>query len=214
MTRPQTPQTTHRIALLFNANKVYDREIITGIGNYLLSTRVAWDLFLEEDFRCRLTGIERFDGDGIIADFDDPAVGEALRDCPLPVVAVGSSFEDPAHYPPDLPYIATDNSQARLARLHASDRRGTRTLRFVQPAAGAGEPLGAAARTRVRSSAPRRRPQRRADRRRDLSRPVDQRAIVESGNRATHRLAAANCRSRSASSPSPMHARGICCRPV
>jgi LacI family transcriptional regulator len=32
---------------------VYDREIITGIGNYLLSTRVAWDLFLEEDFRCR-----------------------------------------------------------------------------------------------------------------------------------------------------------------
>ena len=37
MTRPPTPQTTHRIALLFNANKVYDREIITGIGNYLLS---------------------------------------------------------------------------------------------------------------------------------------------------------------------------------
>ena len=60
MTRPQAPQTTHRIALLFNANKVYDREIITGIGNYLLSTRVAWDLFLEEDFRCRLAGIEHF----------------------------------------------------------------------------------------------------------------------------------------------------------
>jgi LacI family transcriptional regulator len=119
MPRPQTPQTTHRIALLFNANKVYDREIITGIGNYLLSTRVAWDLFLEEDFRCRLAGIERFDGDGIIADFDDPAVGEALRDCALPVVAVGSSFEDPAHYPPDLPYIATDNSKlVSLAYTH------------------------------------------------------------------------------------------------
>ena len=101
MTRPQTPQTPHRIALLFNANKVYDREIITGIGNYLLSTRVAWDLFLEEDFRCRLTGIERFEGDGIIADFDDPAVCEALRDCPLPVVAVGSSYEDQSLYPPE-----------------------------------------------------------------------------------------------------------------
>jgi LacI family transcriptional regulator len=107
MTRPQTPQTTHRIALLFNANKVYDREIISGIGNYLLSTRVAWDLFLEEDFRCRLAGIERFNGDGIIADFDDPAVCEALRDCPLPVVAVGSSFEDEAHYPPDLPKLVS-----------------------------------------------------------------------------------------------------------
>lgn len=117
MTRPQTPQTTHRIALLFNANKVYDREIITGIGNYLLSTRVAWDLFLEEDFRCRLTGIERFDGDGIIADFDDPAVGEALRDCPLPVVAVGSSFEDPAHYPrtyPISPPITASSSRSRI----------------------------------------------------------------------------------------------------
>jgi DNA-binding LacI/PurR family transcriptional regulator len=119
MTRPQTPQTPHRIALLFNANKVYDREIITGIGNYLLSTRVAWDLFLEEDFRCRLTGIERFDGDGIIADFDDPAVSEALRGCRLPVVAIGSSYEDETHYPPDLPYIATDNAKlVSLAYTH------------------------------------------------------------------------------------------------
>ena len=94
MTRQQPAQRTHRIALLFNANKVYDREIITGIGKYLLSTRVAWDLFLEEDFRARLNGIEHFEGDGIIADFDDPAVCEALSDCPLPVVAVGSSYEE------------------------------------------------------------------------------------------------------------------------
>ncbi|MEM5325389.1 DNA-binding transcriptional regulator [Paraburkholderia sp. JHI2823] len=109
MTRAPASQSPHRIALLFNANKVYDREIIAGIGDYLRSTRVAWDLFLEEDFRCRLAGIERFDGDGIIADFDDPAVAEALRGCPLPVVAVGSSFEDATQYPPELPYIATDN---------------------------------------------------------------------------------------------------------
>ncbi|POR53875.1 AraC family transcriptional regulator [Paraburkholderia eburnea] len=103
------PRPAHRIALLFNANKVYDREIIAGIGHYLHSTRVAWDLFLEEDFRCRLDGIERFDGDGIIADFDDPAVAAALQNIPLPVVAVGSSFEDAAQYPAGLPYIATDN---------------------------------------------------------------------------------------------------------
>ncbi|WP_028229365.1 XylR family transcriptional regulator [Paraburkholderia ferrariae] len=111
MNRAPASQTSHRIALLFNANKVYDREIIAGIGQYLSSTRVAWDLFLEEDFRCRLAGIERFDGDGIIADFDDPAVAEALAGCPLPVVAVGSSFEDAAQYPPDVPYIATDNAK-------------------------------------------------------------------------------------------------------
>ncbi len=111
MNRAPASQTSHRIALLFNANKVYDREIIAGIGQYLSSTRVAWDLFLEEDFRCRLVGIERFDGDGIIADFDDPAVADALSGCRLPVVAVGSSFEDAAQYPPDVPYIATDNAK-------------------------------------------------------------------------------------------------------
>ncbi|HIE4839888.1 TPA: xylose operon transcription regulator XylR, partial [Burkholderia multivorans] len=51
MNRARSAPTPHRIALLFNANKVYDREIISGIGQYLHSTRVVWDLFLEDDFR-------------------------------------------------------------------------------------------------------------------------------------------------------------------
>lgn len=100
---------THKIALLFNANKVYDRQIITGIGDYLKSTRNVWDLFLEEDFRCRLDGIERWSGDGIIADFDDPDVCAALASTSLPVVAIGGSYKNPADYPPDIPYVATDN---------------------------------------------------------------------------------------------------------
>lgn len=112
-------QTTHRIALLFNANKIYDREIITGIGAYLSSTRVAWDLFLEEDFLCRLDGIEHWQGDGIIADFDNPAVSESLGRSPLPVVAVGGSYEDERDYPQGLPYVATDNFKlVRLAYDH------------------------------------------------------------------------------------------------
>src|SRR5512138_1679580 len=92
---------SHRIALLFNANKIYDREIIAGIGTYLSSTRVVWDLFLEEDFRCRPDEIHKWDGDGIIADFDDPDIAEALRASRLPVVAVGSSYENDADYPKD-----------------------------------------------------------------------------------------------------------------
>ncbi|MDN7888198.1 DNA-binding transcriptional regulator [Burkholderia cepacia] len=119
MTRAPSSQTPHRIALLFNANKVYDREIISGIGQYLRSTRVVWDLFLEDDFRCRLAGIEHFDGDGIIADFDDPAVADALAGSPLPIVALGSSYEDPAQYPDGVPYIATDNAKlVSLAYTH------------------------------------------------------------------------------------------------
>jgi LacI family transcriptional regulator len=98
-----------RVALLFHASKVYDREVITGIGDYVNQTRVAWDLFLEEDFRFRLDGIQDWQGDGIIADFDDPAVAHALANVRVPVVAVGGSYEDAACYPPHVPYVATDN---------------------------------------------------------------------------------------------------------
>lgn len=104
-----TTTAAHRIALLFNANKIYDREIIAGIGSYLSSTRVVWDLFLDEDFRSRPEEIQGWEGDGIIADFDDPDIVAALLDCPIPVVAVGSSYEDESLYPEKIPYIATDN---------------------------------------------------------------------------------------------------------
>ena len=105
----------HRIALLFNANKVYDRQVVAGIGQYLKSTRVVWDLFLEEDFRCRTLGIQHWRGDGIIADFDDPTVEEALAHLSIPVVAVGGSYADDSRYPSNIPYVATDN--AKLVRL-------------------------------------------------------------------------------------------------
>jgi len=113
MTKP------HRIALLFNANKVYDRQVIAGIGQYLTSTRVKWDLFMEEDFRSRTVGIHQWRGDGIIADFDDPVVCEALASMPIPVVAVGGSYADDTQYPHNIPYVATDNHKlVRLAYDH------------------------------------------------------------------------------------------------
>lgn len=100
---------THRITLLFNGNKIYDREVIGGIGAYLGSTRAIWDIFLEDDYRCRLPGIPHWQGDGVIADYDDPDVDEALRRSSRPVVAVGSSYENDADYPNRNPYVATDN---------------------------------------------------------------------------------------------------------
>ncbi len=127
---------THRIALLFNANKVFDREVLTGIAGYLASTRTAWDLFMEEDFRLRLAGIGQWQGDGIIADFDDPAVAAALADTPLPLVAVGGSYEDPASYPAGVPYVATDNAVlVRLAYEHLIEAGLRHLALFSLPAA-------------------------------------------------------------------------------
>jgi LacI family transcriptional regulator len=115
MTNPKT----HRIALLFNGNKTFDREVITGIADSLSSTRLQWDLFLEEDFRLRLAGIEKWQGDGIIADFDDPLVAEAMSAIGTPLVAVGGSYASPEDYPAGVPYVATDNAKlVELAHGH------------------------------------------------------------------------------------------------
>ena len=128
--------TPHHVALLFNANKVYDREIISGIGAYLRSTRVEWDLFIEDDFRARLTSLAQWHGDGIIADFDDPGVSEALAGTQLPVVAVGGSYEDPADYPKGVPYVATDNFRlVKLAHDHLVEAGLPRLAMYSLPAA-------------------------------------------------------------------------------
>jgi len=125
----------HRIALLFNANKRFDHDVIAGIAAHFGSTRAAWDLFLEEDFRVRLAGIEHWQGDGIIANFDDPVVAQALSRCSAPVVAVGGSYADPAHYPAGVPYVATDNFKLiELARQHLIDVGLQRFALFSVPA--------------------------------------------------------------------------------
>nr|WP_315212474.1 DNA-binding transcriptional regulator [uncultured Duganella sp.] len=125
----------HRIALLFNANKTFDREIINGIAAYLGGTRKAWDLFLEEDFRLRLAGMAHWKGDGIIADFDDPAVADALAHSAVPVVAVGGSYARDSDYPDGVPYVATDNSKlVELAHEHLIEAGLHRFAMFSLPA--------------------------------------------------------------------------------
>lgn len=127
---------THRIALLFNGNKVFDRDVIAGVAAHLASTRSRWDLFLEEDFRLRLSGIEDWQGDGIIADFDDPAVAQALQRSKIPVVAVGASYADAADYPAGVPYVATDNAAlVKLAYEHLIDAGLSRFALFSLPEA-------------------------------------------------------------------------------
>jgi LacI family transcriptional regulator len=115
----QTHVAPKRVALLFNANKVYDRQVISGVGLYVAATRVEWDLFIEEDFRGRAHDMLSWEGDGVIADYDDPEVAAALSTLTIPVVAVGGSHTDPSQYPRGVPYVATDNFKlVRLAYDH------------------------------------------------------------------------------------------------
>lgn len=97
-----------RITLLFNANKVYDRQVIEGIGEYLQASQCDWDIFLEEEFITNLDNFHEWKGDGVIADFDNPEIVELLSDSNIPVVGVGGSYEKEEDYPA-CPYVATDN---------------------------------------------------------------------------------------------------------
>lgn len=112
----------HRISLLFNANKVYDRQVIEGIGHYLQSSKVSWDVYLEEDCLARLSHLADWQVDGIIADYDDPKIQQALSEVSLPIVGCGGSYEDESQYP-DVPYVATDNlALVRLAFDHLKQK--------------------------------------------------------------------------------------------
>jgi len=99
----------HSIRLLFNANKVYDRQVIEGIGHYLQSSKVEWDVYLEEDCLARINNLDTWDIDGIIADFDDVEIQAALTNYHKPVVGVGGSYHNIGDYP-TVPYVATDNA--------------------------------------------------------------------------------------------------------
>ena len=50
----------HRITLLFNANKAYDRQVVEGVGEYLQASQLEWDIFIEEDFRARIENIKEW----------------------------------------------------------------------------------------------------------------------------------------------------------
>lgn len=55
---------------------------------------VVWDLFFEDDFCCWFIGIECFDGDGIIVDFDDLVVVDVFVGLLLLIVVIGLLYED------------------------------------------------------------------------------------------------------------------------
>lgn len=88
----------HRITLLFNANKAYDRQVVEGVGEYLQASQLEWDIFIEEDFRARIENIKEWLGDGVIADYDDPEIEKLLADVHVPIVGGVQSSSAAGHH--------------------------------------------------------------------------------------------------------------------
>lgn len=98
----------YKIAIIFNANKVYDRGVICGIGEYFQVSQCDWDIYIEEDFHSSKKHMWLDAYDGIIADFDDPELEHLLSAINTVVVGVGGSYHNEVDYP-CVPYVATDN---------------------------------------------------------------------------------------------------------
>lgn len=127
-------QKRFRITLLFNANKVYDRQVVEGVGEYLQASQTDWDIFIEEDFRCRIDNIREWLGDGVIADYDDLAIEDLLTKVNVPIVGVGGSYHNEADYP-TVHYIATDNfALVESAFLHLKEKGLQRFAFYGLPA--------------------------------------------------------------------------------
>ena len=123
-----------RISLLFNANKIYDRQVVEGVGEYLQASQTDWDIFIEEDFRCRIDNMHEFLGDGVIADYDDKAIEALLQNVDVPIVGVGGSYHRQEDYPP-VHYIATNNAAlVESAFLHLKEKGINRFAFYGLPA--------------------------------------------------------------------------------
>ncbi|MCX8643177.1 DNA-binding transcriptional regulator [Gilliamella sp. B3791] len=99
---------SYKVVLLFNANNIYDRQILKGIGDYLKLHNIHWNIYISETLRYDAKAAFHFDCDGIIANFDDPDIEDLLAKETIPIIGVGSSYHDHVSYP-NVPYVAADN---------------------------------------------------------------------------------------------------------
>jgi LacI family transcriptional regulator len=109
------------VALIIDPGRPYDRRIIRGVAAYVQRRRRDWSLYVEEDPLARLPDLNAWAGDGILANFDDRRIAEAVTSRGVPVVGVGGGY---GYYEenPNIPYVRTDNRAiARLAARHLID---------------------------------------------------------------------------------------------
>ena len=117
------PSAIPLVAVILDAARPYDRLIIGGVAEYVREGtrpdgRPRWSLYVEEDPLQKLPDLARWQGRGIIANFDDRRVARAIRGLGLPIVGVGGGY---GWYEPDsgIPYIYTDNDAiGRLGAEH------------------------------------------------------------------------------------------------
>ena len=105
-----------RVALLVETSNAYTRGILHGIREVIQTLSVPWIVTLVEHSRGEFhpEALRRWDGDGIIARIENPAIARFLQRFAIPVVDVSAM-----QLRPQLPCVETDTAaEARLAFEH------------------------------------------------------------------------------------------------
>lgn len=108
-----------KVALLIETSNAYARGLARGIVSYIREHR-PWSLYLSEHNRGDKppTWLNHWDGHGIIARIENPAIANTLRNIPIPIVDVSA-----ARLVPSLPWFETDDGAiAHMAFDHLVER--------------------------------------------------------------------------------------------
>ena len=113
------PRILPKVALLFETTNAYARELLIGIGDYILS-HGPWSVHFAE-----LSPTDRppawlasWDGDGIIVRGENLRIARAVAQLALPVIDM-----TPSRLLPDYPWVKSDDGAiARLAAQHFLER--------------------------------------------------------------------------------------------
>ncbi len=121
---------TRHIALIYDATLPYDLKIIEGVAAYVQEVG-NWSVYIEEYAlgKQQLPNLHTWHGDGILADFDDPKIGQEVQELDIPVVGFGGGY---GWYDPSskIPYFFADNQGiARMGAQHLLER-GFRNFAF------------------------------------------------------------------------------------
>jgi len=112
-----------RVALIYDARLRYDLKVVSGVARYI-QEGADLNIYIEEDAlkSQKLPDLRSWRGDGILADFDDPRVVDAVSRARLPIVGFGGGF---GSYPlkSRIPYFFSNQTAiADLAADHLLDR--------------------------------------------------------------------------------------------
>ena len=116
------PHSTRKIALIYDARLTYDLKVMAGVAAYMQEGH-HYSVFIEENALKdqRLPDLRSWEGDGIIADFDDPAVARLVAQARLPAIGFGGGYGWYASG--TIPYFYTNNKAiSKLAADHLLDR--------------------------------------------------------------------------------------------